>query len=317
MSLDTQQFAAELGQRWIPIKNTGSQVIPPWGVCEIEDTATANGAFFYKAKRPTADSLARVVVNGPMEVPVNGFGRGTHDWPTVALYDTGDSPAVGDSYGTQTDKFTLKEDNTGFLIVGSSIGSGTQSRVPVIGLSFTASGGISPAIWRARSNNSISSDGGGAMEFGTFKTLDITADFVETSDVDADAGISYDDSTGHITFTKSGLYIVHVHVRLTVLDSVALDTPQIVAWNFLQFDTTGSWVGNFGSSDPRMTLWPNTSDGGSTRGGINQRWELSGRQMIESGDKMRIYGFNSIIGSGISNSDVTMSTFYTEIAYVG
>lgn len=102
-------------QRWIECVNVGSQEIPPHGCCEIVGTTTAGiGRTVLQVKRPTADGLANVVLNGVQPIQAAKHGYCTKDFPAFALGTT----SVGEPCGSQKDSFALKTGVSGFVSLG-------------------------------------------------------------------------------------------------------------------------------------------------------------------------------------------------------
>lgn len=126
-------------QRWRPFKNTGSQEVPAFGALEITGMTTRTAGGFtvpvLSAKRPTSGSLAGAAVNSHLPVAVGAYGECTFDFPTWALYDTGDTITYGENMGTQVDSYLLKQGNTGFTAIGGQ----TLGRIYVERVSITSS----------------------------------------------------------------------------------------------------------------------------------------------------------------------------------
>lgn len=127
-------------QRWIEAYNDGSYDIPPYGVCEYTDSlfpdkANKHTRQVLEVRRPSADNLTTVCVNGPGRIRKGGYGQVTLDYPTYALYTyslaTDETPEVGDEWGTEAKKFTLKKGNTGFQIIGGVVNNGASAAVRV------------------------------------------------------------------------------------------------------------------------------------------------------------------------------------------
>jgi len=134
--------------RWFEAVQDGSVEIPPFAVCEVTGAETRSEGnlsigLVLKVRRPTAANLFGCVINGPSPITTSGSRRGavTYDSPMLALYDTADTPAYGDSFGTQANLFTLKKGNAGFGIIGGHAdGRVLVERTPRVG-SFVAQNG--------------------------------------------------------------------------------------------------------------------------------------------------------------------------------
>lgn len=106
-------------QRWIELKNTGGSDIPAFAVVEVDGASHDDmGRTILHVKRPTADNLANVVVNGAQVIPVGEQGRvGTNDFPAYVLC-TGGTPAAGERWGTTANSYYIQQNKSGFRICG-------------------------------------------------------------------------------------------------------------------------------------------------------------------------------------------------------
>lgn len=100
---------------WYHFKNNGSQAIPAYGVMRVESSTTAipgdKHHKLLKCVRPDTTFARIYAVNGPEEVPVSGYGlcRLPPFDNVEVLYDTANTPAVGEGWGPQPDSFKLKQ----------------------------------------------------------------------------------------------------------------------------------------------------------------------------------------------------------------
>jgi hypothetical protein len=123
----------------IKFKNTASETAPAWAVMRIT-TPTAQAEYLSIAK-PDATYRWLYLVNGPKDVPQNGYGYGhflTAETFTPrrgrVLYDTGATPAVGERWGPKNDSWLIWQHRLGFWIVGSAKGSQSTARVAAVQL---------------------------------------------------------------------------------------------------------------------------------------------------------------------------------------
>jgi len=109
---------AALTQRWLPVLNTESNIIPAHGAMELAGITydADNGRIVYQVKRPTSDDMTGVLFNSWEPIAASGYGAGTMDFPCVGAY-TGTAPAVGDSIGTTVSSYLLTGGNSGHLVV--------------------------------------------------------------------------------------------------------------------------------------------------------------------------------------------------------
>jgi hypothetical protein len=143
-------FSPHLQQRWLDCVNAYSTEIPAFACLEITGStqpSPVDGRTILQVTRPTEDSLPVVAFNGPMSIPVGGYGVCTMDLPAWSMYDTGDTPAVGETWGSTEDEFYISLGKAGIKIIGGTTTSGGQSIVRV------AAGSPPPVYtWGSRGN---------------------------------------------------------------------------------------------------------------------------------------------------------------------
>lgn len=127
---DTRAHTRQM--RWIELENVGSYIIPAYGACEVVDVYRPDDTFqpgggreVWKVQFPSVDEPCNVVINGPCEIPVGGFGKpGTKDGPMRALvaqdYD------AGTAVGVKKEHFELYDDRCGFVVDGDFIDSSME-----------------------------------------------------------------------------------------------------------------------------------------------------------------------------------------------
>jgi hypothetical protein len=100
--------------------NDSGEDIPANSVAEITDVATDDGTLYYKVVKPTADSLAQIVII-PDGISKNSYGICIA--PTEENSESGvvvvDAPAIGEQVGTVADSWFVSGDKKGFLFLGS------------------------------------------------------------------------------------------------------------------------------------------------------------------------------------------------------
>jgi hypothetical protein len=124
-------------QRWLECQNVDTVECPPWGVLMVtESTTPGAGRNALSVKRPDTTTglggLATFVLNGPTALAANAYGSCTFDSPAFAVYNTGATPAVGETWGPKPSQFTLEQDYPGFRILGGNTGTGATSRTRVV-----------------------------------------------------------------------------------------------------------------------------------------------------------------------------------------
>lgn len=123
--------------RWVEIYNSGSTEIPAFGAVEImgeeepesgSELTPSAGRTVLQVRRPTCDSVKKVIFNGQTPLGVSKYGWGTMDMPAWALCET---TANGKKVGTEKDSYELKEEKSGFIVLGGSFEGATRVSVPL------------------------------------------------------------------------------------------------------------------------------------------------------------------------------------------
>lgn len=200
-----------VNQRWLPCKNVGSYDIPPHGVVEITgSTNPETGAVLHSVTRPTAANLSPVLVavNGPTTIPAGKYGAVTQDWPVFALYNTANSPVVGDTWGSAANAFTLSKGNSGFVVVGQSLGAGNTSRVRV---NSAVSG--TPQIYIGRIIDAVIP----GRDYTSYSEGKAASDTVYIVDLTDDSGNIYLNTTTVPQVTAYNVHGLPLHITQLVL----------------------------------------------------------------------------------------------------
>ena len=126
-------------QRFVECVNVGQTALSAYAVAEVtgatqpesgETTSVAMARTVLQVQQPSADGIDNVVIIGPKEIPVDGHGICTNDYPTYALIDTGQGFAAGDVGGVAEDSQSIGEGGD-FIILGD-IGTGTSAKARVM-----------------------------------------------------------------------------------------------------------------------------------------------------------------------------------------
>ena len=109
---------AALTQRWLPVLNTESNIIPAHGAMELAGITydADNGRIVYNVKRPSADNVRNLLFNSWEPIASGGYGAGTMDFPLVAAY-TGTAPTAGQAIGSTLDSYLLTACNEGYTSI--------------------------------------------------------------------------------------------------------------------------------------------------------------------------------------------------------
>jgi hypothetical protein len=103
--------------RWLPFLNAYAGIIPGRSLVEIQ-SVDDNGV--YTVTRPTADSIRGIVaITGPAPCPQSGYGMLAFGGPLPVIYNSANTPAVGDVWGAAQNSFQLTKDKSGFKVLGA------------------------------------------------------------------------------------------------------------------------------------------------------------------------------------------------------
>lgn len=102
--------------RWVDVKNVSGEVIPRESVVMV--TRAVNADKLIEVDKPDADNIspAMLMFTNALEIPVDGEGAATHDWPARCTCDE----LGGENYGTGADSWELKIDGDGFQAWGTA-----------------------------------------------------------------------------------------------------------------------------------------------------------------------------------------------------
>lgn len=106
--------------RWLPVVNTDSEVAPAFAVLEVVGV-TSSGVV--QIRKSTRDDNNQVLINGPSEIAVSGYGSASTDYPLVAYCSTADgTPVNAEHWGAKAGSWKIHKGYEGFLIIGGENG---------------------------------------------------------------------------------------------------------------------------------------------------------------------------------------------------
>jgi len=81
----------ERDTRWQSFRNVSGEEIPAFGLVELTDQEELEGGLIWQADKPDAttesdQNAAVLAVNGPVRVPIGGYGECSQDWPMQVLF---------------------------------------------------------------------------------------------------------------------------------------------------------------------------------------------------------------------------------------
>lgn len=105
-----------LGLSPLEVKNIDGEDAPPFAILEVVRLNVAEG--WIEVQKPSDDSLFELLVNSGSTLRAGKLGTAFSPFerpPMLILYDTDETPAAGDDYGTSAGKWYLVKDKTGFV----------------------------------------------------------------------------------------------------------------------------------------------------------------------------------------------------------
>jgi hypothetical protein len=102
--------------RWLPAKNFGTQIIPPWGPCQAVSEADTDGTLHVAGGN---SNNADCWFNGPTPIGVGQGGQVTRDLPMLAAIGAlSRVPRINDRFGTVKGSPYLRPGGIGYTFVG-------------------------------------------------------------------------------------------------------------------------------------------------------------------------------------------------------
>jgi hypothetical protein len=128
----------------IRVRNITLETIPPYGVMQLAGATTFGQEPGYAAILPTGANNAEYVLNSPAEIPPNGYGSATDQYPADAAYqyNLDAQPALNAEWGPVFGSWLLSASGKGFLILGGA----DQGVVRVSAKSGTSAGDDFPLV---------------------------------------------------------------------------------------------------------------------------------------------------------------------------
>jgi len=179
--------------------NNCGETYPGWGVSRV--TARDSPTSTVTVAKVDDTYRWQYFVNGPVAIANGGYGYGSYlagDDEEV-LYDTTNTPTVGQRWGPKSGEFKLFQHRPGFHITGGTAGSGATARV--------GAQQIPPGEVRIKND-----DGGGALAADASRTFGIYGGSAGTTDTGLEVTLKNGSSTswatdkyGWATFDAGGL----------------------------------------------------------------------------------------------------------------
>lgn len=114
----------------VMFRNDNAGTVPAHAVMRVTGMVQVDGAFYaFTTNKPDTTFYRLYLVNGSEDVPTGVYGWGTWLWHGgTVLYDTGNTPAIGEEWGPQNDEWSIKKYRYGFSIFGGNSGSGSTAK---------------------------------------------------------------------------------------------------------------------------------------------------------------------------------------------
>jgi hypothetical protein len=165
----------------IPFRNDSGEVLPAHGLIRVGNMVQVDGRYIWSANKPDSTYRRLYLVNSATDWPIGAAGWGTWLWHAdYVLYDTGNTPTFGETWGPEASSWTIKKDSPGFIIQGGNAGSGVTSRTiaiqqqtPLWGKpdgSYSADGTGTATLWDRAFSGSL----GLTVSSVIFRTRDVT-----------------------------------------------------------------------------------------------------------------------------------------------
>ena len=106
--------------RWMEAV-AGDYDIPAFGLVQITGaTWEEPGRTVLSAVRPTNTNCQRIAINSWKPIAASDYGLVTCEGPSYVLYDTADTPAIGQEWGPEADSFKAAKGKCGLIILGAA-----------------------------------------------------------------------------------------------------------------------------------------------------------------------------------------------------
>lgn len=118
----------------VAFRNDSGETIPAYAVMRVTGWVSVYDEIVLTVAKPNSTFNRLYLINGPDEQTVNhpyGTASKAYDHE-YSLYESGTTPATGESWGAQSGSWRLAQHRPGFNVMGRVTGSGSDSRVLVI-----------------------------------------------------------------------------------------------------------------------------------------------------------------------------------------
>lgn len=126
---------------WRPVKLSGGEDCPSFGVLKCTGHTEENGALILAAAKLDTNVWGNVLIAGETGIAAGSYGLAT-DQMTIALCDSGATPANGESWGIKSGQWKLYQHRPGFRIASAAIGTGAGQRAIVRPFEVTTLWGV-------------------------------------------------------------------------------------------------------------------------------------------------------------------------------
>lgn len=106
---------------WVNVLNDTSEEIPPFALLRVTGLEADTNAI--KVAKPNASSDVTLMVNGPLAIPVGGYGSATEGSPVPIAYNIlSGVPVEGEVWGSSAGSWLATKNRTGYTVRGVASG---------------------------------------------------------------------------------------------------------------------------------------------------------------------------------------------------
>lgn len=116
---------------WEPFYNDSGAVIPAFAAMYHSGETTRGGNFVMKMIKPSTTFYRMFYINGPVDVPIGGYGSCTR-YAAYCLCSSAATATANETWGPAPSTWELTEGFPGACILGGSTGDGDDRRAKVV-----------------------------------------------------------------------------------------------------------------------------------------------------------------------------------------
>ena len=152
----------------LPFRNDASETVPGFAVLRVVGVMQLEGQAVLRVEQPNGTYERLYYVNGPVPVALGEYGVCCAGQPAFVAYDTGSTPATGESWGAKDGEWKLFPHRPGFTLLGDAIDDDGPARVLVrqqevttlagkLEASLSPGGSVTVSLWCAEPGSEVDS----------------------------------------------------------------------------------------------------------------------------------------------------------------